>query len=601
MFPTSGQGLATPERTSSSSASPFRPQPPKLDTNVSHVSTNGKRVEVIEISSSPSPQDTNPKSIQVIPAPETPQRRPVQQPAHAQPSIPSPFAAASAGSSQGPHTIFKPIKIHTAKCDVCNKHNKAILQRCIDCGWQICTLCWNARGRNGTHGSTRKFTGAIYRSSEDELPLKKPRKKVKNVNNGAKDTPTDKEKAASTDIGSGPTGPCPKIGKGGSPAVIPRHSTVSADGVSGQVPTAAKTSRVVLQRAQGNSKVRASSGQASVRPASSRSGLPRRTSVACSQAPRAPENAHQVIADDLSSSSSLTSLSALEEDCGYRGDEENEGGDDNTTEIDPENEDVLVADGKAYPKRVFKDLNPEVETRMNWLLIAAEQALKVREPDQERSKGRYAGPTAPVPGLRTSEPPTRSWVVTPSQHSSPAPTSVLAAGPNPAAVVPQPPVSAPVSAPGQTPTSAPTIAPVPVSLYFQSAPPVPPPLRGAMQAPKRRAFTQPVDLVQYVAPPAVPVSDLIPRPDPMDIDQPRSVSNPPPTPRPLRKPLHQLDVPLGLRGILPGSHTIVVRPRERQLRQFEAMEAKRATEEQERELHGAEKRAANPHARAREL
>ncbi|EFQ98409.1 hypothetical protein MGYG_01439 [Nannizzia gypsea CBS 118893] len=615
MFPTRGQGLATPERTSSSSTSPFRPQPPRIDTNVPHITVNGKEVEVIEISSGPSPQDTNPESTQITPALGIAQRQLVQQPLRTQSGSPSPFAATPAGNPQGPHTIFKPIKIHTAKCDVCNKHNKATLQRCIDCGWQICTPCWNARGGNGAHGSVRKFTGAIYRSSEDELPLKKPRKKGKNVNNEAKDTLAGKEKPSAKDIGSTSTRSGPEVGKGRSPLVVLRHSTVSADSSPGQVPKAAKTSRVVLQKAQGNFKIRASSGQASVRPASSRSDVPRRASVGSSQTPRTTNNAQQAIVDDLSSSSFLTSLSALEEDCGYRGDEDNEDEDDeddDATEIDPENEDVLVADGKAYQKRIFRDLNPEVETRMNWLLIAAEQALKVREreQDQERSnggskggsKGRNAVPKTPEPPTRPSEPPARSWVLTPSQHSSPAP----AAAPRTVSAPVSVPVSAPpVSAPTQALASAPYIAPVPVSFYFQSDPPAPPEM---LEAPKRPVFARPLGRVRSLAAPAVPVSELIPRPDPMDIDQPRSVSNPPVTSRPPRKPLHQPDVPRGLRGILPGTHTFrnsaAGASHQRQMRLFEALREKRLKEEQERkqrEQHEAAERAAKPHARAWEL
>lgn len=104
--------------------------------------TQSMPIEVIDISSSspPSQADTN----------ESPARRP-------------------------PHSNFKAIKIHTAKCDVCNKHNKSTLQRCIDCGWQICSPCWGMRGGNGSHGVTRTFTGPVFCSSdEEELPRKKP-------------------------------------------------------------------------------------------------------------------------------------------------------------------------------------------------------------------------------------------------------------------------------------------------------------------------------------------------------------------------------------------------------------------------------------------
>lgn len=67
-----------------------------------------------------------------------------------------------------PHKVFKSITVHTAKCDVCNNHNKSILHRCIDCGWQICTPCWLARGGNGAHGATRTFTGPVFQSSSSD-------------------------------------------------------------------------------------------------------------------------------------------------------------------------------------------------------------------------------------------------------------------------------------------------------------------------------------------------------------------------------------------------------------------------------------------------
>ena len=49
------------------------------------------------------------------------------------------------------HTSFKDIKIHTAKCDTCNKHNTSVMKQCTDCGQNFCTLCWLARGSDGTH------------------------------------------------------------------------------------------------------------------------------------------------------------------------------------------------------------------------------------------------------------------------------------------------------------------------------------------------------------------------------------------------------------------------------------------------------------------
>ena len=49
------------------------------------------------------------------------------------------------------HTNFMEIKIHTAKCDTCNKHNTSTMYRCQDCGQQCCTPCWMRKGGDGTH------------------------------------------------------------------------------------------------------------------------------------------------------------------------------------------------------------------------------------------------------------------------------------------------------------------------------------------------------------------------------------------------------------------------------------------------------------------
>ncbi|OAX81045.1 hypothetical protein ACJ72_04621 [Emergomyces africanus] len=59
------------------------------------------------------------------------------------------------------HTNFKQIIIHTARCDKCNDHNKATLNRCTTCGFQICTPCWLHRG-GGNHAATRTFRGPVF-------------------------------------------------------------------------------------------------------------------------------------------------------------------------------------------------------------------------------------------------------------------------------------------------------------------------------------------------------------------------------------------------------------------------------------------------------
>lgn len=43
------------------------------------------------------------------------------------------------------HNTFHAVLIHTAKCDICNMHNRSVIFRCTDCGWQVCTPCKTAR------------------------------------------------------------------------------------------------------------------------------------------------------------------------------------------------------------------------------------------------------------------------------------------------------------------------------------------------------------------------------------------------------------------------------------------------------------------------
>lgn len=49
------------------------------------------------------------------------------------------------------HTEFNDIQIHTAKCDVCNRHNTSVMKQCTLCAQNFCTSCWLARGSDGTH------------------------------------------------------------------------------------------------------------------------------------------------------------------------------------------------------------------------------------------------------------------------------------------------------------------------------------------------------------------------------------------------------------------------------------------------------------------
>ncbi|BAE57402.1 hypothetical protein F9C07_1234385 [Aspergillus flavus] len=46
---------------------------------------------------------------------------------------------------------FEELATHTAKCDICNKHNYSGMSRCLTCGWQTCNPCTIARGYFRTH------------------------------------------------------------------------------------------------------------------------------------------------------------------------------------------------------------------------------------------------------------------------------------------------------------------------------------------------------------------------------------------------------------------------------------------------------------------
>ncbi|KFX97874.1 hypothetical protein V490_02593 [Pseudogymnoascus sp. VKM F-3557] len=51
--------------------------------------------------------------------------------------------------NEEPHTEFVPVYIHTAKCDICEKRNDSVLQRCLTCTSQLCYRCM--LGGDGIH------------------------------------------------------------------------------------------------------------------------------------------------------------------------------------------------------------------------------------------------------------------------------------------------------------------------------------------------------------------------------------------------------------------------------------------------------------------
>ncbi|KAM0803548.1 hypothetical protein BDR22DRAFT_818745 [Usnea florida] len=93
------------------------------------------------------------------------------------------------------HTNFVEVKVHTAKCDSCETHNKGTLYRCTECGQHVCSFCWvlqsgdkthvygsgshNADGKQedekeGTRQARIRRTIVISDDEDDDLPMLTP-------------------------------------------------------------------------------------------------------------------------------------------------------------------------------------------------------------------------------------------------------------------------------------------------------------------------------------------------------------------------------------------------------------------------------------------
>lgn len=103
-------------------------------------------------------------------------------------------------TSQPPlHKAFKEIKIHTAKCDQCNKHNSATIYRCEDCSEQCCTPCWNLQGADGKHLLNHAQTVIIPPSEvKKRRPARKKPAKTEKKQEQQTSTPKNKVEKKST-------------------------------------------------------------------------------------------------------------------------------------------------------------------------------------------------------------------------------------------------------------------------------------------------------------------------------------------------------------------------------------------------------------------
>ncbi|KAK2745096.1 hypothetical protein FQN57_004003 [Myotisia sp. PD_48] len=338
--------------------------PAKINTSTKAAATSdGRQIEVIELSSSPSPQETSSNQQQPVLGPRTLTASSEETPKPQKPTS----AASASGAPRAPHSTFKPVKIHTAKCDICNKHNKATLHRCVECGWQICTPCWDARGGDGSHGTTRKFTGEIYQSSDEDEKIKPPKTNmkapvVKKPASGSKAGPASKgtslqqntvknTAARTTDKNPVERGRTERRKQNTRPSK-PENTGGRPGGVN-QLNVPAQVENVPLGLDNSENKAYESERQV------------QSDSIASSSNDQIVTGFPAL--DSFLAKSDTSSLSQPDEEFEYRAPAENP--------VNPEDE-FVIARGKAYKKRPFRDLSPDSELRMNWLLIAAEEVLQ---------------------------------------------------------------------------------------------------------------------------------------------------------------------------------------------------------------------------------
>lgn len=85
--------------------------------------------------------------------------------------------------NEEPHTEFLPVYIHTAKCDICEKRNYSVLQRCETCTSQFCYRCMlggdgihvNNNDMNWTdYGAQANSTSKAQKKAKEYLARNKP-------------------------------------------------------------------------------------------------------------------------------------------------------------------------------------------------------------------------------------------------------------------------------------------------------------------------------------------------------------------------------------------------------------------------------------------
>ncbi|KAL8781026.1 MAG: hypothetical protein Q9213_006203 [Squamulea squamosa] len=97
------------------------------------------------------------------------------------------------------HTEFETITIHTAKCDLCNQHNRSEMFRCVKCGRQCCKPCWDSKGGDGRHQLHNKQKIAYTGPKAEPLPPMAEKEKVRDGRGKGRRGATTKKRAREMD------------------------------------------------------------------------------------------------------------------------------------------------------------------------------------------------------------------------------------------------------------------------------------------------------------------------------------------------------------------------------------------------------------------
>lgn len=108
-----------------------------------------------------------------------------------------PYDAVAATTGASKCSTFRPVYIHTAKCDECNTRNRSVLYRCNTCSTQLDRACMTNNHEHGAHVKSLDWTDHGAQSASKPRGTAGPRvKKTRAKNVAAKKKVSAREEAA---------------------------------------------------------------------------------------------------------------------------------------------------------------------------------------------------------------------------------------------------------------------------------------------------------------------------------------------------------------------------------------------------------------------